>query len=202
MLLIESYRSGDPADAAWGGLGSVTIAGTRPEVLFGILRPGVGLAVWGRPARSRPHAALAGLPPVPVFEAEAEAEGAPARLAAALVEQAPCTLPDPIRSDISQLAAILGVIAAAPAVRGRLRGLPADADAPFRPEPARLRLVCPYQGAGLEWRDGEAEAGCLDRLSVALIKGEACPGHRGRAHRVRPAGGAASGHLMLDLEPA
>ncbi len=201
MLLIESY--GMELDAATGSsIGPVVIAGAGSEVLFEVLRPGVGMAVWGRTAGATQLTEIAAMPAVPAFDVAVEA--AFDRVAAALLGAAPCTLSGALGADISGLATMFSVVAMSVAVRCRLRSFPLSGDLCFLPETAELRLLCAYQGPGIDWLPPDGPPGRLDRFCAAIVKGDAYPGRRGPGHRHRPASGAAGlgGCLLLDVEAA
>ena len=204
MLLIESF--GMQTDVATGSpcVGSVVIAGAGSDVLFEALRPGDGMAVWGRTASTTQLAEIAAMPAVPAFDVVAEAEFD--RVAAALLAAAPCALPEALGADITGLATMFAMVTLSVVVRCRLCGLLPGGDQRFPSEPAGLRLVCAHQGPGIDWLlPSHGQSGRLDRFCAAIVKGEAFPGHRGPGHRHRPAcldEGIGGGCLLLDVEAA
>ncbi len=143
-------------------VGSVVIAGSRgSEVLFEVLRPGVGMAVWGRTARARLGLAeIAALPAVPAFDVDGRGRSSTGwRPRCWRRRPAPC--PRRWARTSRGWRRCSPMVALSVAVRCRLRGLPPGGDLRFPPEPAGLRLVCAHQGPGIDWllpSDGPARA--------------------------------------------
>lgn len=202
MLLIESY--GMEADVAGGEprIGPVLVAGAGPEVLFEILRPGVGMAVWARVGSKAPFAEIAAMSVAPPFDAVVE--GGFDKVAGSLLEQTPYALPEVLRTDIAGLAAMFSTVAMSYGLRCRLRRLEPGYLPQLSPEPAGLRLLCAYQGLGIDWLLPPAEPGRLDLFSAAIVKGDAFPGDLGPGYRHRPATTThpGDGCLLLDIEMA
>ncbi len=203
MLLIESYGMRPDVRTGLSSMDPVVIAGSGAEVLFEVLRPGVGMAVWGRTEDTAGLAEIAVLPAVPPFDVMVEAGFD--RVAAALLTAAPCALPEALGADITGLATMFSVVAMNVTVRCRLRSLPPGGDFRFLPEPAGLRLLCAHQGPGIDWLlPSDGQPGRLDRFCAAIVKGDAFPGHCGPGHHHRPAppDEGIGSRLLLDVEAA
>ncbi|MGQ9371686.1 DUF1826 domain-containing protein [Azospirillum sp. ST 5-10] len=103
----------------------------------------------------------------------------------------------------------------------RLEAVEDDGCAYFHADRVGIRLLCTYRGAGIQWLpDGAVNRGALDSGNnaavladpgrvrsvapghVALLKGEAWPGNRGRGlvHRSPPAERKNPPRLLLALD--
>ena len=131
-------------------------------------------------------------------------EGGFDKLASSLLERAPCALPDVLRADIAGLAVMVSAVAMNDRLRCRLRQLGPGCPSRLTPEPASLRLLCAYQGLGIDWLLPPAKPGRLDLFCAAIVKGDAVPGHLGTGYRHRPATTTrgSDGCLLLDVEAA
>lgn len=188
--------------------------------LSAIGRSGVTLAVWRRrlPAGLSRHCAQLAEKDWPSFQLATTPDEVATDLAAALPSRWNA---GPLFDDIVHLVSVYADIVGCPAVRLRLNSLSGDGCRFFHVDYVGLRLLCTYRGAGTQWLpDGAVNRSALGRgdndavLSdprriqalraghVALLKGEAWPGNRGRGlvHRSPPADPAGARRLLLCLD--
>lgn len=202
-----------------GGHGHVALCRTA-NALPVIQRSDVTLAVWQRrlPAGVAAQCATLGTADRPSFRLATTVDDAAADLAAALPTR---WIDGPLLPDVLHLVRVYADIVGCPALRLRLDSVADDGCRFFHVDHVGLRLLCTYQGAGTHWLpNGAVTRSALGRgdnaavLSdprrlrtlraghVALLKGEAWPGNRGRGlvHRSPPADPSGAPRLLLCLD--
>lgn len=202
-----------------GGHGHVALCRTA-GALSVIQRPDVTLAVWRRrlPAGLATQCAALGMANRPSFRLATTVGDAATDLAAALPAR---WIDGPLLPDILRLVRVYADIVGCPTLQLRLDSVAGDGCRFFHADHVGLRLLCTYQGAGTHWLpDGAVTRSALGRgdneavLSdprrirtlraghVALLKGEAWPGNRGRGlvHRSPPADPSGAPRLLLCLD--
>ncbi|WP_377811409.1 DUF1826 domain-containing protein (plasmid) [Azospirillum sp. A29] len=185
-----------------------------------IRRSDVNLAVWHRrlPAGISGQCAQLAEQDWPSFQLATTSDEVTADLAAALPSRWNA---GPLFDDIVHLVTVYAGILGCTAIRLRLDSMSGDGCRFFHVDHVGLRLLCTYRGAGTQWLpDGAVTRPALGRgdndavLSdprrirmlhaghVALLKGEAWPGNRGRGlvHRSPPADPSGARRLLLCLD--
>jgi hypothetical protein len=195
---------------------AVSVSGAEPEVLPGVLRPEVNLAVWHR---TLPEALTAGLRPMTdAAPFTAVVEDDPERAVDALAAKLPAAAPLDLLLDIHRLALAFAAVAdTCGAVRIRIEAITGPACHRWHADAVGLRLLCTYRGPGTEWlplAGGAAVARSLDPKALpcersriatgaaAILKGEGFPGNAGFGciHRSPPAGPGERARLLLCLD--
>lgn len=185
-----------------------------------IRRSDVNLAVWRRrlPAGLSKQCAQLEEAGWPSFQIATTPDEVATDLAAALPSR---WTAGPLPDDIVHLVTVYAGILGCSAIRLRLDSMSGDGCRFFHVDYVGLRLLCTYRGAGTQWLpDGAVTRSALGRgdndavLSdprriqalraghVALLKGEAWPGNRGRGlvHRSPPADPSGARRLLLCLD--
>ncbi len=214
-MLIEGFTAPEGPTAGSDQPAS-NLAGTAPEVLAGIRRPGASIAIWTRRLPGTLLHDLTGLAARAPFTVTVEdvPDDAVGRMAAALPQPAPIDL----LLDVLHLARIFTHITRADRLRLRLEALDGPGCHRWHADAIGLRLLCTYRGPATEWLalpGGAAAARLLPpgpapdahRLAtgeVALLKGEGFPGHAGQGciHRAPPRTPGAPPRLLLCLDEA
>jgi len=143
-----------------------------PSVLWSVLRPTIGLALWRRPARAvlhRPVAALVGLKPFCHVAA-----GSPESAARTLMRALPVAA-RPLGEDIIVLGRLFAALTNTSTVRLRLEHVADNACSKHHIDAVRLRLLCTYAGHGTEWIDAGGQRRHMAAFHVGIFKGSAFP---------------------------
>ena len=194
---------------------------TRPEAgpvlaaLAGVLDPGARIATWQRPLPPGLDAAATALLRHAPFVACAE--DTPDAALAALAAKLPIPLAAALAADIRLLAQGFAALIDRPVIRIRLEALVGHGCHRWHADAVGLRLLATYRGPGTEWLDLPGGARAARRLdpaalpvppqrlhagAVAVLKGEAFPGHAGQGciHRSPPNPDHAPPRLVLCLD--
>ncbi|UEM07833.1 DUF1826 domain-containing protein (plasmid) [Skermanella rosea] len=193
--------------------------------------PGVTVAILERPLPSDLAGAMARPVHLRRFAGirlETTARRARAELAGALAEAGLNGAPvrdapvrDALVRDVARLADVFAGITGAATLRVRLEPVPGDGCKYFHADSVGIRLLCTYRGPGTWWLPDDAverpALGSGDNAAVvrdpariqvlgaghvALLKGDAWPGNRGRGavHRSPPADRGAGPRLLLSID--
>lgn len=208
-----------PPSGSPKGQGHVARCSTA-NALSAIRRSGVNLAVWRRrlPAAISKQCVQLAENDWPSFQLATTPDEVATDLAAALPSR---WTAGPLLDDIVHLVTVYAGILGCSAIRLRLDSLSGDGCRFFHVDYVGVRLLCTYQGAGTQWvPDGAVTRSALGRGDngavlpdprriqalraghVALLKGEAWPGNRGRGlvHRSPPADLSGARRLLLCLD--
>ena len=188
-----------------------------PEVTVAILERSLPSDVAGamaHPARLRHFAGV---------RLETTAKRARAELPRALADAGlgGVSARDALVRDVARLGAVFAGITGAATLRVRLEPVPGDGCKYFHADSVGIRLLCTYRGPGTWWLPDDAveraalgggdnaaivrdpaRIQVLAAGQVALLKGDAWPGNRGRGavHRSPPADRGAGPRLLLSID--
>ncbi|UEM25256.1 DUF1826 domain-containing protein (plasmid) [Skermanella mucosa] len=188
--------------------------------------PAVTVAILERPLPSDVAGAMARPAHLRRFAGirlETTARRARAELAGAFAEAGLNGAPvrDALVRDVARLADVFAGITGAATLRVRLEPVPGDGCKYFHADSVGIRLLCTYRGPGTWWLPDDAveraALGSGDNAAVvrdpariqvlaaghvALLKGDAWPGNRGRGavHRSPPADRGAGPRLLLSID--